>query len=155
MALGGGLVGDFQLARGPRPVFVRHFAPPDDRIYGEACDHDGTFAVSFVSVFEDGRLLETALGTDAMSKMEPHHKLWFVVPGNVSLAELYTLHRESVVAYEQSVGSRAIKVTRDRLAEFSNYGHRLVWHELGKLPKHLGTPQPPRADRTAVEAARS
>src|SRR5262245_45707613 len=38
MQLGCGLVGDFRLAYGPRPVFTRYFLPQDDRMRGQAYD---------------------------------------------------------------------------------------------------------------------
>ena len=47
MQLGGGLVGDYRLAYSPRPVFIRYFLPPDDRVKAQVSDWDGKFTPSF------------------------------------------------------------------------------------------------------------
>jgi hypothetical protein len=153
MQLRCGLVGDFRLAYTPRPVFVRYFLPPDQRVKGEACDWNGTFSVSFTTYFCDGRLLETAITDDQGQKLSNDSKLWFFMYPAVSTAQLYEHHIQAIDAYEASHGVSAIPVTPSRLAEFAQYGHRLVWWEQGKLPKRLGEPRLPEAEPVLLEAA--
>jgi hypothetical protein len=141
MQLGCGLVGDFRLAYAPYPVFVRYLLPPDRRVKGEACDWDGKFSLSFTSYFSDGRLLESVITAESSQKVSNFSKLWFFKCGPVSVAQLYERHREAIDAYEQSHQVSALEVTPSRLAEFSQYGHRLVWSEKGLLPKHLSEPR--------------
>lgn len=59
MRLGCGLVGDFQLAYRPFPVYVRYFLTPDQRVKGEICQADDLSAPSFITIFDDGREIET------------------------------------------------------------------------------------------------
>jgi len=152
MQLGCGLVGDFRLAYGPRPVFSRYFLPQDDRLRGQSFDFDGIMAASFTTVFSDGLLLETVAGPERGTKLSETEKLWFQKAGPVSIAELYRLHREAVGSYEQSRGVAALKVTPARLGDFAQYGHRLVWWAKGLLPTHLGQPQLPTTEVATVQA---
>ena len=152
MQLGCGLVGDFRLAYGPRPVFSRYFLPPDDRLRGQAYDFDGIMAASFTTVFNDGMLLETVAGKEHGSKFSETEKLWFQKAGPVAISELYRLHREAVTKYEQSRAA-ALKVTPAKLGDFAQYGHRLVWWAKGQLPKHLGQPQLPTTELASFQPA--
>jgi len=152
MQLRCGLVGDFRLAYTPRPVFVRYFLPPDQRVKGDMCDWNGTFSVSFSTYFCDGRLLETAITVDQGQKLSNGSKLWFFMYPAVSVAQLYERHVQAIDAYEASRHVSAITLAPSRLAELAQYGHRLVWWEQGKLPKRLGEPRLPEAEPVLLEA---
>ena len=151
MQLGCGLVGDFRLAYSPRPTFARYFLPPDRRMKGEVCDVDGTFGPSFTTVFEDGRLIETAINSEVASKFDSGSQLWFQVARNVSIAALYDLHRAAIDTYEMNMGVRALAQTAGLLGEFAQYGHRLVWWERRAFRAGLEEPQPPRADLVPLQ----
>jgi len=151
MQLGCRLVGDFRLAYGPHPVLVRYFLPSDARIRGEVCDHNGTFTPSFGTYFSDGRLIESAVMNEPGRKMSSDSRLWFFKHGRINVAGLYAAHRQAVDAYESSQGVRALAFTPANLADFAQYGHRLVWWERGKLPKHIGEPQLPGAQPAVLE----
>ncbi|MCI0361605.1 MAG: hypothetical protein L0211_24240 [Planctomycetaceae bacterium] len=150
MQLGCGLVGDFRLAYSPRPTVVRYFLAPDRRIHGEINDCDGTFSPCFHTLFEDGRVIETLIHPEVQSKFDPQRQLWAQAAGEVSIAELYRLHRQAVDAYESNMEIRALQPTAGLLGEFAQYGHRLVWWELGKLPGRLGEPVPPAAEPVPI-----
>jgi hypothetical protein len=145
MQLGCGLVGDFRLASNPRPTFVRYFLPQDRRMYGEIRDVDGTFCPSFTTVFQDGRLLETIANSEVPSQFDSDRLLWAQSAGSVSIAELHRLHRQAVDMYEQNAGIPALIPTAGLLGEFAQYGHRLVWADMGKLPARLLPVETPRA----------
>jgi hypothetical protein len=153
MQLGGGMVGDFRLAYGPHPVFIRYFLPPDSRVKGQICDWDGKFTPSFTTYFSDGRLIESAIMDSTGQKVSDASRLWFFKHEPVSIAELYERHRQAIDAYEASHQASALMVTPSRLAEFAQYGHRLVWWELGKLPKELGEPRLAEMEPILLEAA--
>ena len=153
MQLGCGLVGDFRLAYGPRPVFSRYFLSQDDRMRGQAFDFDGIMAASFTTVFSDGLLLETVAGPERGTKLSETEKLWFQKAGPVSIAELYRLHCAAIGNYEQNRGATALKVTTAKLGDFVQYGHRLVWWAKRLLPKHLGQPQVPTKEVASVQPA--
>src|SRR5262245_8269595 len=153
MQLGSRMVGDFRMAYGPRPVFVRYFLPPDIRVRGEVCDHNGTFTPSFATYFSDGRLIESAVMDEPGRKMSNDSRLWFFKHVGINIAGLYECHCQVIDAYESSQGVRALPVTPSQLGEFAQYGHRLVWWELGKLPKHVGEPQLPGAQTVLLEEA--
>jgi len=152
MQLGCGLVGDFRLAYGPYPVFVRYLLPPDDRVKGEVCDWNGTFTPSFTTYFADGRLLESVISAQPGQKLSNDSKLWFFKCGPIRIADLYQRHCEAIGAYEASHHVSAIKVTPERLAEFAQYGHRLVWWEKGKLPPYLSEPSLREMEPVLLEA---
>jgi len=152
MELGCGLVGDFRLAYGPYPVFVRYLLPPDDRVKGEVSDWNGSFAPSFTTYFADGRLLESVISEELGQKLSNDSKLWFFKCGPIRIAELYRRHCEAVDAYQASHRVSAIKITPERLAELAQYGHRLVWWEKGKLPRSLSEPRLPEMEPVLLEA---
>ena len=152
MRQGCGLVGDFRLAYGPRPVFSRYLLPPDDRMRGQLYDFDGIMAASFTTVFNDGMLLETLADRERSSKFSETEKLWFQKAGPVAISELYRLHREAVTKYEQTRAA-ALKVTPAKLGDFVQYGHRLVWWAKGKLPSHLGQLQLPTTEVATAQTA--
>ncbi len=155
MALGCGLVGDFQLSYRPWPTYVRYFLPPDPRIKGEVSQADEAVAPSFTTIFDDGRLLETARFEQSHTKVGEELKIWAQCVADVSIAELYALHRRQIDLYESTYGARPLTVTRDRLLDFAQYGHRLVWWQRNKLPARFGTPQPPVGDNLFVAGAQA
>ncbi len=143
MALGCGLVGDFRLAYKPRPVFVRYFLPPDRRVKGEVLDWDEQFVPGFTTIFEDGRLLETGRYPAHHSQSAEGSQLWFHCFPDATIAELYAIHQRKIDIYESTYSAKALTVTPDRLLDFAQYGHRLVWWERNALPARYGIPQPP------------
>jgi hypothetical protein len=151
MQLGCGLVGDFRLAYAPHPVFIRYFLLPDKRVKAQVSDWDGRFTPSFTTYFADGRLLETAITDGPGQKLSDDSKLWFFKYGPLSIAELYERHRQAIDAYEASHQVSALAVAPSHLAELAQYGHRLVWWERGKLPKHLGQPRLPDMEPVSLE----
>jgi len=193
MALRCGLIGDFQLSYLPWPTWVRYFFPPDRRIRGEVSQSDETSAPSFVTVFDDGRVIETArldsteqpaasavpvaavpltndsygspqveallasfvatyfgscLAEGAAAEENPmqcreDRMLWAQVAPGLPLEELFALHVRTIDLYESNYGARALTVTPDRLLDFAQYDHRLLWFQRHALPARYGVPQPP------------
>ncbi len=190
MNLGCTLVGDFQLSFVPWPTYVRYFLPRDRRILGEVSQTDETSATSFITVFGDGRMIETAcldptgsptenrapvaVSPDAYGAMHvdtlvaslvsnyfdraaaniappkesplqcrEDRMLWAQDMPGLSVEQLLALHVRIIDLYESTYGAKAIDVTPDRLLDFAQYGHRLLWFQQGDLPARYGTPKPP------------
>lgn len=150
MALGCGLVGDFRLSYVPWPTFVRYFLPPDRRIKGEVSHLSDMVTPSFTTIFTDGRLLETARFDKQSTKFGDDEMIWGQCDPDASIAELYGMHQRSVDLYESTYGAKALTVTPDRLFDFAQYGHRLVWWKRKELPARYGMPQVPVAGASAV-----
>jgi hypothetical protein len=200
MALGCGLLGDFQLSYVPWPTYVRYFLPPDRRIRGEVSQSDETSSPSFVTVFDDGRAIETArmdpsgalaestvpigvphLPTDPYSNPQidallesfvglyfdrwlsaptppkenelqcrDDRMLWAQSAPGLSVSELYALHVRTVELYESTYGARGLTVVPDRLLDFAQYEHRLLWWQMRRLPSRYGVPQPPAGARSVA-----
>jgi hypothetical protein len=153
MQLGGGLVGDYRLAYSPRPVFIRYFLPPDDRVKAQVSDWDGKFTPSFTSYFTDGRLIETAIMSPPGNKVSDESKLWFFKVSPCPITELYQRHIETINAYQESHQATALKITPAILAELAQYGHRLVWWEKGILPSNIPEPVLPESDLVPLRPA--
>ena len=154
MALGCGLVGDFRLAYKPRTAFVRYFLPSDRRVKGEVLDWDEQFVPGFTTIFDDGRLLETARLPAHHSQSAEDSRLWFHGAPEASIAELYALHQRKIDIYESTYSAKALTVTPDRLLDFAQYGHRLVWWERNELPERYGSPQVPVGERQMTNDTR-
>lgn len=146
MSLGCGLVGDFRLSYVPWPTFVRYFLPPDRRIKGEVAQAGDAVAPSFTTIFDDGRMIETALFNQNLTKFGDHLKLWMQCVRGASIAELYAQHQRQVDLYESTYGAKALTVTPDRLYDFAQYGHKLLWWQRNELPAKYGMPQLPVGD---------
>ncbi len=203
MALGCGLLGDFQLSYVPWPTYVRYFLPPDRRIRGEVSQSDETSAPSFVTVFDDGRAIETA----RMDRSEPQdgttmcvpvpyvppdtlsnsqidlllasfvgiyfncdklastaneenelqcrddRMLWAQSAPGLSVSEVYALHMRTIDLYESTYGARGLTVVPDRLLDFAQYEHRLLWWQMHRLPARYGVPQPPATSAARLTVA--
>jgi hypothetical protein len=152
MALGCGLVGDFQLSRVPWPTYVRYVLPPDRRIKGDISQADDAVAPCFNTIFDDGRMIETALFDQNLTKFGEHLKLWMQCVRGASIAELYAQHQRQVDLYESTYGAKALTVTPDRLYDFAQYGHKLLWWQRNELPARYGVPQVPVEGASAVSA---
>jgi hypothetical protein len=150
MALGCGLVGDFRLSYEPWPTLVRYFLPPDRRIKGEVSHLSDMVTPSFTTIFADGRLLETARFDKQSTKFGDDEMIWGQCDPDASIAELYGMHQRSVDLYESTYGATALTVTPDRLFDFAQYGHRLVWWKRHALPASYGKPQVPVEGASAV-----
>jgi hypothetical protein len=143
-ALGCRVLGDFQLQPPPDAMHVRHFLTPDRHVFGDICGCVPSLSCSFSTVFEDGTLLET--GNDTMAgKASPPLKdrLFFQALPGADIATLYQRHLTAVEEYAESLRVPAIRVTAERLFEFTQYGHRLVWWSIFREPRKAGRPVPP------------
>ena len=203
MALGCGLLGDFQLSYVPWPTYVRYFLPQDRRIRGEVSQSDETSVPSFVTVFDDGRAIETArmdsskpqdgnwmyvsvpyvppdtlsnpqidlllasfvgiyfdrgeLASTANKENElqcrDDRMLWAQSAPGLSVSELYALHMRTIDLYESTYGARGLTVVPDRLLDFAQYEHRLLWWQMHRLPARYGVPQPPATSAARLTVA--
>ena len=143
-ALGCRVVGAFQLQPPPDAMYVRHFLTPDPRVFGDICGCILSQSCSFSTVFEDGTLLESGNDT-TVGKASPPRKdrLFFQALPGADIATLYQRHLTAVEEYTESLRVAAIRVTAERLFEFTQYGHRLVWWSIFREPRKEGRPVPP------------
>ncbi len=135
-------VGNFRLQDDPLETHARYYLSDDPRIRGEIAALSDEFTPSFCTVFEDGRMIESAIHPTVATMCHPDENLWFIAQESGTLYELFDRHRRAVDTYERETGFDAIAITPDRLYGVAQYGHRLVWWKKNQTPRHLGPPQP-------------
>lgn len=145
--------GDYVLDRGFPAMYARFAYSDDQRIRANVCSVSDGATPSFVTCFEDGRLIESGLNAVVETCCHPDQNLWFIVLHQGTVFELFDTHRRAIDAYTRETGSEALAITPERNFEFVQYAHRLLWWEKYHKPSHLGPPEPPRKVRELLPAS--
>jgi hypothetical protein len=136
--------GDFELQPWPRRILARYFLSEDLSTQGTICVTDDEVIPDFMTFFDDGRVIESAIHPTITTRCRSNEDLWGVIQHGGNIFDLHHSHQTIVKAYIEETGARTIAVTPDRFAELGRYAQRLEWYEwLGKT-RYLGRPVPPQ-----------
>lgn len=136
--------GDFELQSWPTRWFARTFLSDNPNTQGTICVTDDEVIPDFMTYFDDGRVIESAVHPTLGTRCRSDEDLWCVTQNGGNLFDLHHSHQKVIKAYLDETGGQTIDVTPDRFAELGRYAQRLMWFEwLGKR-RHQGRPMRPQ-----------
>ena len=115
--------------------------------------HVDTLMASFVSNYFERAVADIAPPKENPLQCREDRMLWAQDMPGLSVEQLYALHVRIIDLYESTYGAKALSVTPDKMLDFAQYGHRLLWFQKGDLPACFGTPQPPGRARVSGHVA--
>jgi hypothetical protein len=131
------LLGNFVMGRRPIVSTARFYLNEEGTILGNVECYLGTKGLSFVSLAEDGRYLETAV-VSALPPVPAESLLTFTRARGTTVSEVLQEHVDVVTRYCRATGADLMPMAADDFRTVLDYGQRLsaqCLHQQGIVPE--------------------